>query len=459
MNFIVNHFYTLPIASENLALLFIGIMLGLTLVWLLFGQEMALVLGTVSALVGYFAWGTPGIQIVMTKMYDVAQSHAFAAIPLLIFMANILTHSGIAGRLFLSVQNTLGAVHGGLGAAIIAIAAVFATITGVTSASVVTMGMLAIPIMLQYGYQRSFACGIVCAGGTLGALLPPSIMLVTMGCIANVSISQLFFATLIPGLLLALLYILYILIIAHIYPQKAPVLPKVQPQIQSPQSRILHTLKNIAPAILFVVVVLGGILSGITTPTEAAGMGALLALILALVYRAFSWRMLYSAILDTAKTSGMVFSILMGAAAFTGIFLSLDGDKHLANWIIGMGMNRWSAFVFMLIIIFILGMFIDWLGIIMLVFPIFLPITDLFGFDRLWVLTVTAVMLQTCSMTPPFGYALFYLKGVVQDKIELTDMYKGVLPFIGIILLMILALIIFPQIATWLPNQISNIKI
>lgn len=455
MNFIVNHFHTLPISSENLALIFIGIMLGLMLVWLLCGQEMALVLGTVAALVGYLAWGTPGIHIAVTKMYDVTQSHAFAAIPLFVFMANILTHSGIAGRLFLSVQNGLGSIRGGLGAAVIAIAAVFATITGVTGASVITMGMLTIPIMLQHGYQRSFACGIICAGGTLGVLIPPSIMLVTMGCIANVSVSQLFFATLIPGLLLALLYILYILIIAHIYPQKAPVLRAVQAQGESMQSRILSAVKNMVPPILFVLIIMGGILSGTTTPTEAAGMGALLALILTLVYHAFSWRMLCRAILDTAKTSGMIFSILMGAAAFTGIFLSLDGDKHLANWIIGMGMNRWSTFVFMLMMIFILGMFIDWLGIIMLAFPIFLPVMDLFGFNRLWVLTVVAVMLQSCSMTPPFGYALFYLKGVVREKIKLVDIYKGVLPFIGIIFLMVLALTIFPQMATWLPNKIS----
>ena len=222
------------------------------------------------------------------------------------------------------------------------------------------------------------------------------------------------------------------------------------------RERITGSLINLIPPLILIIGVLGSIFAGIATPTEAAGVGALFSLILAIFYKQFSWQMLYDSVIDTAKTTAMVFIILFGASAFTGIFMSLDGDQLIANWVVSMGIGKWGAFAIMMVIVFIMGMFLDWLGIVMIVFPIFLPIMDIFGFDRLWLVAVTAVMLQTCFMTPPFGFALFYIKGIVPPEVKIMDIYKGVIPFILIIVAVVVLVTVFPGLAVGLPALVAG---
>ena len=444
------------IMSNELAIAMIILLFGLMIVGLAMGQELAFVLGGVGVLVGWLAWGDPGVTIAMTKVYDQMQSYSMVAIPMFVLMANFLTHSKVADGLFESIRYLFGPLKGGLGLAVIVVSTVFAATTGIVGASVVTMGMLSIPILLRSGYKPSLACGMVCAGGSLGILIPPSIMLVSMGGYAEVSVGKIFFAAIVPGLLLSLCYIIYVMVVCHIHPDWGPAMSKEELAAMPLKQRITGSLVNLIPPLILIFGVLGSIFKGIATPTEAAGVGALFALILAIFYKQFSWKMLLDSVLDTAKTTAMVFIILFGAAAFTGVFMSLDGDQIIANWIMGMGIGKWGAFAIMMLIVFIMGMFIDWLGIVMIVFPIFLPIMDMFGFDRLWLVAVTAVMLQTCFMTPPFGFALFYIKGIVPENVKITDIYRGVIPFILIVVLVTILCTVFPGLVTWLPNLVAG---
>lgn len=336
------------------------------------------------------------------------------------------------------------------------VSTVFAATTGIVGASVVTMGMLSIPVLLKCGYKPSLACGMVCAGGSLGILIPPSIMLVSMGSYAEVSDGKIFFAAIVPGLLLSLYYMIYVFIICRIHPDYGPAMSAEELAAMPFRARVTGSLVNLIPPVILIIGVLGSIFTGWATQTEAAGVGALFSLILAIFYKQFNLEMLYDSLIDTAKTTAMVFIILFGASAFTGIFMSLDGDQLIANWVVNMGIGKWGAYAIMMIIIFILGMFIDWLGIVMIVFPIFLPLMDMFGFDRLWIVAITAVMLQTCFMTPPFGFALFYIKGIVPPEVKITDIYRGVVPFILIIIVVVALVTVFPQIVYFLLNLVSG---
>ena len=377
----------------------------------------------------------------MTKVYDQMQSYSMVAIPMFVLMANFLTHSKVADGLFLSIRYLLGPLKGGLGLAVIVVSTVFAATTGIVGASVVTMGMLSVPVLLKCGYKPSLACGMVCAGGSLGILIPPSIMLVSMGSYANVSVGKIFFA---------------VFVICHIHPDYGPAMSAEELAAMPLGERITGSLVNLIPPVILIVGVLGSIFTGWATPTEAAGVGALFSLILAIFYKQFSFKMLYDSLIDTAKTSAMVFIILFGASAFTGIFMSLDGDQLIATWISSVGIGKWGAFAIMMAIVFVMGMFLDWLGIVMIVFPIFLPIMDMFGFDRLWIVAVTAVMLQTCFMTPPFGFALFYIKGIVPPEVKIQEIYRGVIPFILIIIAVVVLVTIFPQVVYFLPNLVAS---
>ena len=439
-------------ANADIKVVLIAILFGLMVVGLVLGQELAFVLGGAGVLVGAIAMGDSGVTIAMTKIYDQMQSYSMVAIPMFVLMANFLTHSKVADGLFESVRYLFGPVKGGLGLAVILVSTVFAATTGIVGASVVTMGMLSLPILLRSGYKPSLACGMVCAGGSLGILIPPSIMLVSMGSYAE---GKIFFAAIVPGLSLSLGYIIYIMVITRIHPDWGPAMSPEELAEMPLKKRITGSLINLIPPLILIFAVLGSIFGGIATPTEAAGVGALFALILAICYKQFSLKMLYESLIDTAKTTAMVFIILFGAAAFTGVFMSLDGDEIIANWVMGMGIGKWGAFAIMMVIVFILGMFIDWLGIVMIVFPIFLPIMDQFGFDRLWLVAITATLLQTCFMTPPFGFALFYVKGILPPEVKIQEVYKGVIPFIIIICIVTVLCAVFPQLVTWLPTTMA----
>ena len=444
------------VGATQLSAILLGVLFLTMIIGLATGQELAFVLGGAGVIIGYLAWGGPGITIAMTKVYDQMQSYSMVAIPMFVLMANFLTHSKVADGLFLSIRYLLGPLKGGLGLSVIVVSTVFAATTGIVGASVVTMGMLSVPVLLKCGYKPSLACGMVCAGGSLGILIPPSIMLVSMGSYANVSVGKIFFAAIVPGLVLSLFYMIYVFVICHIHPDYGPAMTTEELAAMPLSERITGSLINLIPPVILIVGVLGSIFTGWATPTEAAGVGALFSLILAIFYKQFSWKMLYDSLIDTAKTSAMVFIILFGASAFTGIFMSLDGDQLIATWISSVGIGKWGAFAIMMAIVFFMGMFLDWLGIVMIVFPIFLPIMDMFGFDRLWIVAVTAVMLQTCFMTPPFGFALFYIKGIVPPSVKIQEIYRGVIPFILIIIAVVILVTVFPQVVYFLPNLVAS---
>lgn len=444
------------ISYESLCAILLIALFGLMIVGLALGQELAFVLGGAGLIIGVIAWGGSGLNIAATKIYDQMQSYSMVAIPMFVLMANFLTHSKVADGLFLSIRYLLGPLKGGLGLAVIVVSTIFAATTGIVGASVVTMGMLSMPVLLKCGYDHRLASGMVCAGGSLGILIPPSIMLVTMGSYAEVSVGKLFFAALVPGLLLAAGYAIYIMVVCHIHPDYGPAMSEEELAEMPLKQRIVGSLVNLIPPLLLIFGVLGSIFSGIATPTEAAGVGALVALILAICYKQFSWKMLYDSVIDTAKTTSMVFIILFGAAAFTGIFMSLDGDIIITNFVMSLGVGKIGALAIMLTLVFLMGMFIDWTGIVMIVLPIFLPIMDQFGVDRLWLVGLTAVILQTCFMTPPFGFALFYIKGIVPPEVKISEVYRGVIPFILIIVLVTILCIIFPQLITGLPNLVAG---
>ncbi len=418
------------ISVETLSLALVGIMFILLLIGLASGQELAFVIGGIGMLIGIFAFGDNGISIAMTKVYDQLLNYNSVSIPMFILMANFLTHSAVADGLFDSMRFLLGPMKGGLGVAVILVSTVFAATTGIVGASVVTMGMLSLPVLIRNKYDPSLASGIVCAGGSLGILIPPSIMLVTLGSYSQVSVGRLFAACIVPGLILSASYVVYVLVDCHIHPDHGPAMSEEELAKMPLKKRITGSLVNMVPPLLLIFGVLGSIFAGIATPTEASAIGAVVALIMTVFYRRFSLRMLVASLFDTAKTCAMVFIILFCGGAFTGVFMALDGDILIMNLLEAFGLGKWGCMAILFVLVFIMGCFLDWLGIVMIILPVFLPIMDNFGVDRVWLCGILAVLMQTCFMTPPFGYALFFVKGILPPGVNMTQVYRGVIPFI-----------------------------
>ncbi|MDQ0337913.1 tripartite ATP-independent transporter DctM subunit [Caldalkalibacillus uzonensis] len=434
-----------------LIFMFIGLMVGLAT-----GHPLAFVLGGLAVIFGLIGWGPQTLNVFVNGVFGAMNNYTLVAIPLFTLMANLLARSYIAEGLFESLRYLLGRVRGGIALAVILVSTIFAATTGVVGASVVTMGLLGIHVLLKYSYDQRLSTGVVAAGGTLGILIPPSIMLVIMGAQSQVSVGDLFKASLIPGLLLAFAYCLYVLFICWRKPEYGPALSAEEAAAVPIKQRIKGSLVNMIPPIILVVAVLGSVFSGVATPTEASGVGAFVALLMTMVYRKFSFNMLSEAVYDTAKTTAMVLIILVGANAFASMFLALSGDQLIQGLVEAFGLNAWGVFILMLMVTFVLGMFIDWIGIVMIVFPIFLPLLHAYDFNMLWVVTCIALMLQTSFLTPPFGYSLFYIKGIVPPSVKLSTIYKGVLPFVVIILLVLAVAIIFPELILWLPDVLKN---
>lgn len=417
------------------------------------GHPIAFVLGGLGVIFGLLGWGTQCMIIFVNSIFGVMNNYTLVAIPLFVLMANFLTASNVTEGLFEYVRYLLGKLRGGVGVAVILVSTVFAACTGVVGASVITMGLLSISVLLRYGYNKSLISGLVCAGGSLGILIPPSIMLVVMASAAQLSVGKLFLAALVPGLLLSTGYIIYILFVCWRWPHMGPALSDEELSKISMRQVIIGSLINLVPPLILIISVLGSIYTGIATPTEASGVGAFIALVMSILYRRFSWKMVQEAVLDAAKTTGMCMAIMIGAAAFTSMFLGLGGDEAVKRFIILFGLQKWGVYILMMALTFVLGCFLDWIGIVMILLPIFLPLLKDFGFDMLWLITSLAVMLQTCFLTPPFGYALFYFRGIAPSNITTEDMYKGIVPFVLIILIVIVIITLFPEVALWLPSK------
>lgn len=431
-------------------LMFAGLIIGLLL-----GHPLAFVLGGLAVIFGYFSWGPLSFIIFGNRIIGLLDNFILVAVPMFILMANLLMQSGVAEGLFGSLRYLLGPLRGGLAMTVVLVCTVFAACAGVIGASVVSMGLLAFPLMLKYGYDKRMSAGLICAGGSLGILIPPSIMLIIMADMSGLSVGKLFVGSVMPGLVLAALYLLYILILCGFRPELGPPLSQEERQLVPVKKRLKMALVSFVPPLLLIAGVLGSIFTGIATPTEASALGAFLSLILTILYGRFSWKMLKETTLSTAKTVSMVMIILVGATCFTGVFMGIGGGKVLSSFIMGMGLGKWGVFVAMMFVVFILGIFIDWIGIVYITFPIFLPIATELGFDPLWFVVCIAVCLQTSFLTPPFGYALFYMKGIAEDTLTTADIYQSIMPYLLIILFGLFICIKFPGLILGPANLIN----
>ncbi|UCD71764.1 MAG: TRAP transporter large permease subunit [Syntrophobacterales bacterium] len=427
--------------------MFIGLLIGLFL-----GHPLAFVLGGLAVIFGYIGWGPLCFYMFLNQTWGIMDNYILVCIPLFIFMAQLLDQSGVAEDLFDTMRHLFGPLRGGIAIAVVVVSTLFGACTGIIGASVVTMGLLAMPVMLKYGYDKKLASGSVCAGGTLGILIPPSIMLVVMADQAALSVGKLFAGAIIPGLILSGLYISYILVKCWWKPEHGPALSIEERKAVSGKKLTIMTMKSLVPPMVLILGVLGSIFAGIATPTEAAGVGAALAFAMTLAYGKFTWSGLYASMVNTAKTTSMVIIILVGAACFAGVFMGSGGGDVVRNFILGIGLGKWGTFIIMMIILFLLGMFIDWIGIIMITFPVFLPIAQELGFDKLWFVVTIAVMLQDSFLTPPFGYALFYLKGVAPPDVKTTDIFWGAFPFWRLMEVGLIIVVLFPKTITWLAS-------
>ena len=432
-------------------IMFVSLLIGLFL-----GHPLAFVLGGIAVLFGFIAWGPECFYMFMNRIYNTMDNYVLIAIPLFIFMANILERSGVADKLFESLRYLLGPMKGGIGVAVVVVCVIFAACTGIIGASVVTMALLAMPTMLRYGYQKELTTGVIAAGGTLGILIPPSIMLVVMGDQAGLSVGKLFMAAIIPGFILGILYMSYILVRCNLKPELGPPLSLEERAMVPVKKRVTMSVVYLIPPMVLILGVLGSIFFGIATPTEAAAIGAFLSLVMMFAYRRFSWGAFRVAVWQTAKTNCMVIVILCGATCFTGVFLGVGGGSVVSNLVLGLGLGKWGIFAVMMFIVFFLGMFLDWIGIVLIAFPLFLPIAQSLGFDPLWFVMMIAINLQASFLTPPFGYALFYLKGTAPEGVTLMHIYRGIIPFVLLMIVGLLICICLPQLTLWLPSIMTG---
>jgi len=432
------------------------VMFGTLFVTLFLGHPLAFSLGALAVVFGLIGWGgSPDVVfgLFANKTFGVMGNYVLVAVPLFIFMAQMLDASGIAEKLFHTMHVILGPIRGGLALAVIIVCTVFAASSGVVGATEVAIGLLAVPALMKRGYNLPLIAGSICAGGTLGIIIPPSIMLVVYGSLVGMSVGQLFAAAMFPGLLLSSLYILYILIRCGFNPKLGPPLPKEE-RVYTFFQKTKMIISSLVPPGTLIILVLGSIVTGVATPTEAAGIGSLGAIILALGYGKLTWKSIKEASVSTLTTTSMVMTLFLGGNAFQSIFMGLGGGDAIYDILMGFNLSPYVILFIMMGCVFFLGMFIDWLGILLIVLPIFVPITQELGFDQLWFATLICVNLQMAFLTPPFGYSLFYLKGIAPEEMTIMHIYKGVVPFISLQWIGLITCIIFPELVLWLPRAI-----
>lgn len=429
------------------------IMMGGLLAGVLIGLPLGAVIGGVALIVGYFAWGGPVTDLFYSRMYELVRSYVILAAPLFIFMGLALERSGIAAKLYDALHLWLGGLRGGLAVSTILVGTILAACVGIIGASVSMLGLIALPAMVKRGYSKALAAGSVCAGGTLGILIPPSIMLVLYGPMAEISVGKLFMAAVFPGLLLSGLYCAYIIVHCSVKPNLAPASPPEERAIPFIK-KVTLLLTALVPPVVLVLAVLGSIFLGIAPPTEASAVGAFAALILTIVYRKFSFSFLRGTALETLRIISKVIFIAVCAYMFTGIFLGLGGGTVVRDLILATPGGRWGAFAVVMFMVFILGFVLDWLGILFIIVPIISPLAPALGFDPIWFAMMVIVNLQTSFLTPPFAYAIFFLRGVAPPELGVTtgDIIRGVIPFVLLILVGLVLLVVFPQIILWLPS-------
>ena len=430
-------------------------MLGGVFTLVLTGFPIAFVIGSVAFIVGILVFGpTTTYHILYSRFYDLSLNYPYLAVPLFTFMGVILQHSGITKDLYESLYEMLGRLRGGLAIVTIVFGTILATCLGVIAASVTILTLIALGPMVSRGYDKPLAAGSIVASGTLGILIPPSIMLVVYGPQAGISIGQMFMGAVFPGLLLAFCYIAYVLIRCWLNPELGPSIPADQLTPFS-MSKLWRLLKSLVPPILLILAVLGTIFSGVAPPTEAAAVGCLAAVLLAVAYGKFSFSLLKHASMETLRVSAFVVMIAALCYAFVGVFMSAGSGDVVSETILAIPGGKWASFAMIMLIVFLLGLFIEWIGIVFIIVPIFTPILAELGFNSLWAGMMICINLQMAFQTPPMAMSIFVLKGSADPELGLTmaDIIKGVVPFVLIIMFVLLLCTIFPQIITWLPEQ------
>ncbi|MFG6157863.1 TRAP transporter large permease subunit [Halomonas sp. 1390] len=428
-------------------------MFGGLLVGLFMGHPLAFVLGGVAVLGAWFGPGANTLGILINNIYGNAMdNYVLVAIPLFILMARFLNDSGVTEKMFESMRLLLANLRGGLALTVVVVSVLLAATTGIVGASIAVMGMIALVPMLNYGYNKQLSTGVIMASGCLGILIPPSIMLILMASYSPVSVGALFAGALVPGLLLGAMYALYVLVICHLKPEYGPLVP-AEERAEVSTGELLKMLgKYVLPPMALILGVLGSLFTGIATATEASAIGVFIAFLLFLIFGDRKASTCYHTLIEASKTTTMVMLVLVGATAFTGVFSIGGGMEVIHEVVMAMPGGTTGALILMLFLVFILGMFLDWTGIVLLSFPIMLPIVESMGIDVLWFVVMVAVVLQTSFLTPPFGYALFYLKGVAPPGVETLDLYKAVIPFVALIVLACLLMAFFPVLVTGLPS-------
>lgn len=425
------------------------IMFAVLFLLLLAGFPVAFTLGAVALLFGGIFLGIDFFNLLPFRIWGVMTNFTLLAVPLFVFMGVVLEKSGLAEELLDTMGRLFGQIRGGLAISVVLVGALLAATTGVVGASVVTMAVIALPAMLKRGYAPSLASGTIAASGTLGQIIPPSIILILLGDVIGVPVGELFIGAIVPGTLLIVAYILYIAYVAWRHPHLAPA--SQQSDIDLP-NLALSVIKSLIPPVLLIFAVLGSIFFGVASPTESAAVGALGALLLAALHRRLTLSTLTEAMQRTTRLTSMVFLIFIGATAFGLVFVGMGGDKLILEIFTGLPGGMWTFLIFSMLLIFLLGFFLDFIEICFIVVPVIAPVAIYMGVDPLWFALLIAINLQTSFLTPPFGFSLFYLKASAPPSLKLSDVYRGIRPFVVIQLLVLVTLIAFPALTLWLPG-------
>jgi tripartite ATP-independent transporter DctM subunit len=406
---------------------------------------------------GYWAFGPSIIYQFMQKVDAMASNFVLAAVPLFIFMGAMLERAGIAERLFEAIHLWTRRLPGGLAIGTVLMCVVFAASSGVIGATETVVGLLAIPVMLKYKYDKGLMSGVICAGGSLGTIIPPSVVVVLLGPVANVSIGDLMFGMLVPGLLLAFLYILYILVVCIIWPEMGPRIPP-SPDEPSFLEKCRISIIALWPPMLLIAAVLGSMLFGIAAPTEAAALGAFGALLLSIVYGDFTLKVLHESLVKTLKVTVMILTILMAGNMFAGVFIAGGGVQTTEQFIQEAQLGPGLTLTLFLFVSFLAGFILDWISILLIFIPVFIPLVKSMGFDPVWFCVLFLIVIQTSYLSPPMAPAIFYLRGIAPPEITIQDMFKGVVPFIVMQALCLVIVAAFPQLVLWLPSVLLGFR-
>lgn len=426
------------------------ILFGVVFLLILSGYPVAFTLGGISVVFGLFTFGTEFFYLLPLRIFGTMSNVVLMAVPLFIYMGIMLEKSGLAESLLETMALLFGKFRGGLAISVVIVGAMLAASTGIVGATVVTMGLISLPTMLKRGYSIELATGTIASSGTLGQIIPPSIVLVLLGSVLNISVGKLFVAAIVPGMVLVSLYLLYIIAVTYIKPEAAPAMPVEERQRLKEKGAYKKVLGAFVLPLILIIAVLGSIFAGIASPTEAAAVGAFGASLLTIFQGKFNMKVLREVMQETTHLTSMVFIILVGATAFSLVFRGMEGDDYLVTLIKGANLSPNEFLLIVMVAVFFAGFFIDFIEIIFIVVPVVAPIFQELGIDLVWIGILLALNLQTSFLSPPFGFSLFYLKGVAPPQVTTMHLYRGIIPFVIIQLLFLLLVVSFPEVVTWL---------